>query len=636
MNEFLMTWAVPALRTLNEIFTAAVSITAFSIFLFTFMFIRKEKLARVFLMFSFCITVIYSADALETMTNSISAQFFWQKLHWTGFILLPAIFYHFSDVLLSMTGEKFVIRKFIFRFLGYLFSLLFCLALWTNYLFIDIKQIENIGTTMVPQKSLQWFWLYFGALIILAFVNLTLAFSRTRTRVSRRRMRYLIVGSVCILAGTFPLLLFGTGSFSYHPLIFWSLSCIANALVAVMVLMVGYSVATFSVSWSDRITRQTLIEWILRGPFVASVTLGIVTVANRSTGILSLNINGMASLLTVISIVVLEYLIMLLLPKIQRNSVTGYGQKEYDLYTSLERVFIFKPEVQEYLEALVSALCDKFQSNGGFAAILDSKGNVDSFIKTGKPRWETLEEVPQHLLDEFKISDKYILDDEGILCPIFQDENGKRILLGIIGITGDVAEKADNGNIKALDGAVSKARAVLWHRWYVNTAFEVFHDNLQSDESTPLRKADLWNHQTILDEKNAAEIEQVSGWVRDALTHYWGGPRLTENPLIEFDIVKKEALGENDSPVNALRTVLKKAIERIRPAGERSFTTEWILYNILDLKFINRQKVKEVARKLSVSEADLYRKQKVAIEEIAKTILEMEKESVDEKREQTR
>jgi predicted DNA-binding protein (UPF0251 family) len=73
--------------------------------------------------------------------------------------------------------------------------------------------------------------------------------------------------------------------------------------------------------------------------------------------------------------------------------------------------------------------------------------------------------------------------------------------------------------------------------------------------------------------------------------------------------------------------VLKAAIERIRPAGERNISGEWILYNILELKFIEGKKVKEVAQKLAISEADLYRKQKVAIEEIAKTLIRMEDES---------
>ena len=53
-------------------------------------------------------------------------------------------------------------------------------------------------------------------------------------------------------------------------------------------------------------------------------------------------------------------------------------------------------------------------------------------------------------------------------------------------------------------------------------------------------------------------------------------------------------------------------------------TAEWILYNILELKFIQGGKVRDVARRLAMSESDLYRKQRVAIENVARTIEMME------------
>jgi hypothetical protein len=51
------------------------------------------------------------------------------------------------------------------------------------------------------------------------------------------------------------------------------------------------------------------------------------------------------------------------------------------------------------------------------------------------------------------------------------------------------------------------------------------------------------------------------------------------------------------------------------------------LYNILEMKFIEGRKVREVAGRLAMSEADLYRKQRVAMEAVAHAILEMEAES---------
>jgi hypothetical protein len=42
------------------------------------------------------------------------------------------------------------------------------------------------------------------------------------------------------------------------------------------------------------------------------------------------------------------------------------------------------------------------------------------------------------------------------------------------------------------------------------------------------------------------------------------------------------------------------------------------------LKFLEGRKVREIAMRLAMSEADLYRKQRVAIEAVAGTIIDME------------
>jgi len=54
------------------------------------------------------------------------------------------------------------------------------------------------------------------------------------------------------------------------------------------------------------------------------------------------------------------------------------------------------------------------------------------------------------------------------------------------------------------------------------------------------------------------------------------------------------------------------------------------LYNILELKFIEGKKVREIASRLAMSEADLYRKQRIAIEAVAKVIIELELNSQNE------
>jgi hypothetical protein len=116
----------------------------------------------------------------------------------------------------------------------------------------------------------------------------------------------------------------------------------------------------------------------------------------------------------------------------------------------------------------------------------------------------------------------------------------------------------------------------------------------------------------------------MNEWVKDALSHYWGGPKLTENPLMGLRIVQNALVDHDGNDANALRAILREAIDRTRPEGERRFTGEWILYNILQMKFVEGRKVREVATKLAMSEADLYRKQRIAIEAVAKAVGEME------------
>jgi hypothetical protein len=122
--------------------------------------------------------------------------------------------------------------------------------------------------------------------------------------------------------------------------------------------------------------------------------------------------------------------------------------------------------------------------------------------------------------------------------------------------------------------------------------------------------------------------------VKDALTHFWGGPKLTASPLLRLRVVES-ALREHDgNAVNALRAVLLQAVESIKPEGQRKFTGEWLLYNILEMKFLQGRRVRDVALRLAVSEADLYRKQRVALEEVARAVSQMERAAAEEARHQ--
>jgi hypothetical protein len=125
---------------------------------------------------------------------------------------------------------------------------------------------------------------------------------------------------------------------------------------------------------------------------------------------------------------------------------------------------------------------------------------------------------------------------------------------------------------------------------------------------------------------NSPEFE---AWVKDALSHYWGGPKLSDSPLLGLNTVNRTMARADDDPTKALRLVLGSALERLRPEGKQNFTApEWLLYNILEMRFIQGRRVREIADRLAMSESDLYRKQRVAIGHLARVLSEMELEQL--------
>ena len=173
-----------------------------------------------------------------------------------------------------------------------------------------------------------------------------------------------------------------------------------------------------------------------------------------------------------------------------------------------------------------------------------------------------------------------------------------------------------------------QATAALEDRRLQQVVFQAFSPLLPELQDIQRRGGMLRYEGEAVGGFDLTESPELPRWVHDALAHYWGGPRLTENPLLDLVVVKQAAIEHDGNTVKALRAVLTEAIEQLRPDGERKLTApEWLLYNILEMKFLRGHKVRDVAMRLAVSESDFYRKQKVAIEHLADIIAEMEEEA---------
>jgi hypothetical protein len=283
---------------------------------------------------------------------------------------------------------------------------------------------------------------------------------------------------------------------------------------------------------------------------------------------------------------------------------------------------------------VLATACDLLQARGGYVAALNSDG-LELVVTSGLSRFNEEKSSAQFEDDLLKKvyetrlhTDVFSWGDD-LLFPLLNGTPEQPELIGLLGINGSTHDQLDKEQAQAMETLTDRAALALRSR-HVQQKIFLSLDALSTgvDLIQRLRAAGQYNRGNLLaSEESLPKENDLAEWVKDALSHYWGGPKLTQNPMMRFKIVQ-DALEDHDgNNANALRAVLREAIERVRPEGERRFTAEWILYNILEMKFVEGRKVREVALRLAMSEADLYRKQRVAVEAVARTIGEMEVEA---------
>lgn len=623
---------VNTLRTLNSLLTAGIAITAFSLLLYALSFNLRDRVTRMLAMILSCVVVVFVGEALSSVAQTSDGLEFFLRLQWVGITFLPAVYMHFSDALLATTGRPSRGRRRLLVRLGYLVSLGF-LALLPGDLLVGPLLLDASPAPHLQRTTLTWvFAAYYVLSMIIAWSNFVRAYHRTVTSTSRRRMTYLLVGALAPALGSYPYLLFGSGLAALSPHLFWLAVTLSNLLTSIFLVVMAYSVAFFGVPWPDRVVKRRLFKWLMRGPVTASTVLAITTFSRRAGAAVGLDLTWIMPAIMAGSILVLEHLITLASPFLERRLFYGSERADIDLIQALDERLLTEDDLRQFLEAILAAMCDRLQTSKAFAAVFDTQG-IEIFIMIGGDHPLEEEELTGHLLQtaaQNGASSNLFAWGEFWLLPIFATrENGNSHLLGLLGVLRQADQDLDIEQREALDILSQRASLAINDRYRQQLAFSSLEElTPQMDMIQRLRAASRYDGAQILSAPDPTlPMTRLSPWVKDALTHYWGGPKLTQNPLLNLQIVQQAAQEHEDNPANALRAILRKAIEDVRPDGERRFTAEWILYNILEMKFLEGRKVREIAMRLALSEADLYRKQRVAIEAVANAILEMEQQA---------
>jgi hypothetical protein len=623
------------IRTINDILTAGIAITAFSLFLYALSFNLRDRVTRSFAIILLCVVVVFTAESLETAASTPEMITFFLRLEWLGIIFLPPAYFHLSDAILVTTGHPSRGRRRIFVRLMYTVSAGFLLLLATGILLGPLVMAGQPAPHLQRNIWTEIFTTYYIGMMVLAWLNFARAYRHTLTRSGRRRMIYLLAGATAPALGSFPYLLFGSPLAASHPYLFWGIAMVSNMLVGGLIIIMAYAVAFFGVSWPDRVVKSRLFKWIMRGPATASVALGVMTIVRRVGEIFGTTYSWAVPTAMVASVLLMEHIITLVAPLWERFIFFGTDRTDLALVQSLEDRLITKNDLRQFLEAVLAAVRDHLQSPAAFVAALDD-GTLSMIVTTGNMpaiKESNLSEALQVVNHNGHggASDEQYVWGETWLFPLHKAAetiDSEPLLLGLLGVVKRADQTIQKDQRQALDLLIQRASLALQDRRLQQSVFRSLEDlKPQVDMFQRLRAVGRYDSKVNLLEETLPPESDMAGWVRDALTHYWGGPKLTQNPLLNLQIVQKALDEHNDNPANALRSILRQAMLNVRPDGERRFTGEWILFNILEMKFVEGRKVREVASRLALSEADLYRKQRVAIEEVARVMLDMERQS---------
>ena len=609
------------LISVNDVLTASVGATAFALMLYLFFYNRESRVASSFNGLLICLIIVYLVDILLTDSYSHDLSDLLLRIQWLGIAFTPSLYLEFSRAIRLSVQEDNVPRWLRIGSLS-LSAVIVLLALFTD-LIVHNGVIVASATHLHPGPLFYPFALLYAVVTLWGWRETNEARRRCQTSAARRRMAYLSIGFLAPALGVFPYLLIIGWPATLPGILLWGLLIVGNVAIAVMLALIAYSVAFIGTLTPERVIKHRLVRFLLRGPataLLALIAFGAGLTLERAGGLGQYTL----SLVAAATVIILAQLAVELAKPLLDLALHREGQEEIAQIQELSQRLLTTADLRQFLENLLAAMCELVSSRGGFIATLQ-EDHLHREIWCG--HHISREEVANFPIPEAAKTlqqDGFLVWNNYWIAPI-RDKSGNH-LLGLLGLREPgVSLPLPPAKDEQLKQLLSQASAALDDRRLQQFVFMALTPLLNELGEIQRLRGTLHQEGHPATELSQVVPEEIADQIHDALSHYWGGPRLTKNPLLELEVVQQALPDHDHNAIKALRAVLSEGIERLRPEGERKLTTpEWLLYNILELKFLRGQKVREVAMQLAVSESDLYRKQRIAIDNLAKIITDME------------
>ncbi|WP_420630775.1 hypothetical protein [Candidatus Leptofilum sp.] len=639
------------LALLNDILEAVIVIFGSAVVLYNLGRSLRDPVMRAFCGLIIFVVVAYLAELLVSRTIVSASVEGFLRFQWIGIALVPAAQFHLSSTLLSTTGALPNRRRFLVP-LGYVVGLVFLgLALFTDFLVTNpvsnpLASLAHLEAGPIFPVFAAYFWLMTASSIY----NVWRARQRCITRTTRQRMTSTLLTYLAAPLGVFPYLLVisnaGTGQ-AVIPLWLWPIIILGNLVVGLMFGVLTAHLAYFGTASPDRVVRVRLFKFMARVPLAGSIVLLVYVLVSRNSPILGLPAETALGFSLVATVMLVEWAIHAYKRPLERLFQLNNDPDVRTIQRLSERLLTTR-DLQQFLESILAATCEALRTPTSFVAAITPEGPqleavVGPLDEPGEifqdADWRQLAQTAEpsngNSGDALEAVGEFFVWRNYWIRPLRSRQH--ELVLGILGIRArsdepDLSEEED----EIFGRLLNQAAQALEDRILQQEVFAIVEGLLPQIIAIQQRRSEAtFGGLPVLAQKSPASSPVVSDpdfnmMVRDALTHYWGGPKLTTSPLMRLRIVQDAMAQHENNPTKALRAILNNAIELQKPEGERNMTTaEWILYNILELKFVQGQRVRDVARRLAMSESDLYRKQRVAIENVARAIGTMELASQD-------
>ncbi|HEU4327814.1 MAG TPA: hypothetical protein VFS21_32050 [Roseiflexaceae bacterium] len=626
---------------LNTLLISAVLIVAFSLLAYLALQNLHTSIARALCVLLTGVVVVAGGDVLLSVppVNDSTIQFL-LRAQWLGIVCVPAGYVHLSYALLSYTDSPKVPRPALVPLAYALSGGFLLLALGTDWLVGD--GITRGPLAQFSAGPLFWlFSLFFGLASLGGLLTVVHVRRNALTPTLRRRLTYL--GATFLAPGmaVFPyLVVAGALSNSDSPLSTAMLVFLAfgNAVVAAMIVVMVYSIAFQGLLMPDRLIKQDFIRWGLYGPFVGITIVLFLRIVPALGDMLGLP----DEILITFGIMVMTVLMPILVSKVRPYLdalVFAQDQEEISYLRALPRNTFTYADLRSLLENTLLVICGALRIDTGFVAAPDDERGYTIKSLVGSRRM-VKQFVNEHPLSELmpRIAEAAARGDNTGIPPVeaFVQCNGFCMLplrspdgdfLGAVGVA--TSQSGFSNEARRLIGAVAHQMEMALSTVHMQQRlFDTLRDmgpemrslqelNSRLEQATPAALETL--------EAEVALLPEFPQLVKDALTHYWGGPKLSDSPLLNLRTVRRMINEPGSSPTRALQAVLRRAIENLRPEEQLDPSAqEWILYNILELRFLQGKRARDAAERLAMSESDLYRKQRIAIEEVARQLALME------------